>query len=100
MGRWLVHFDYSISSGPFLRFPMSLEFLSEMFDHSVYETRGLRLKSCCGWVCDEMLFVCLSLLMGNDDLYTKDNCDLAVDKLTIRLSKMFFKYLNYSKCPF
>ena len=35
----LVYLDYSISSGPFLRFPMSFEFLSEMFDHSVCETR-------------------------------------------------------------
>ena len=36
---WVVHLDYSVSSGPFLRFPMSFEFLSEMFDHSVSETR-------------------------------------------------------------
>ena len=28
----VVHLDYSVSSGPFLRFPMSFEFLVEMFD--------------------------------------------------------------------
>ena len=37
-GGW-VYLDYSVSSGPFLRFPMSFEFLSEMFDHSVSEIR-------------------------------------------------------------
>ena len=37
----VVHLDYS--SVPFLRFPMSFEFLSEMFDHSVSETRYTRL---------------------------------------------------------
>ena len=31
--------DYSVSSGPFLRFSMRFEFLSEMFDHLVCETR-------------------------------------------------------------
>ena len=31
--------DYSVSSGPFKRFSMRFEFLSEMFDHSVCETR-------------------------------------------------------------
>ena len=30
-----MHLDYSVSFGPFMRF----EFLSEMFDHSVHETR-------------------------------------------------------------
>ena len=35
--------DYSIRSGPFLRFSMRFEFLSEMFDHSVCETRDLSL---------------------------------------------------------
>ena len=34
-----VYFDYSVSSGPFLRFSKRFEFLSEMFDHSVCETR-------------------------------------------------------------
>ena len=38
-GWWVVHLDYSVSSGPFLRFSMRFEFLSEMFDHSVCETR-------------------------------------------------------------
>ena len=36
---WWVYLDYSVSSGPFLRFSMRFEFLSEMFDHSVCETR-------------------------------------------------------------
>ena len=38
-GWWVVYLDYSVSSGPFLRFTMSFEFLSEMFDHSVSESR-------------------------------------------------------------
>ena len=38
-GWWWVYLDYSVSSGPFLRFTMSFEFLSEMFDHSVCEIR-------------------------------------------------------------
>ena len=37
-GGW-VYLDYSVSSGPFLRFSMRFEFLSEMFDHSVCESR-------------------------------------------------------------
>ena len=38
MGGWYL--DYSVSSGPFLRFSMRFEFLSEMFDHFVIcETR-------------------------------------------------------------
>ena len=37
-GGW-VYLDYRVSSGPFLRFSMSFEFLSEMLDHSVSETR-------------------------------------------------------------
>ena len=37
-GGW-VYLDYSVSSGPFLRFSTRFEFLSEMFDHSVCETR-------------------------------------------------------------
>ena len=41
---WVVQLDYSISSGPFLRFTMTLVFLSEMFDHSVCETRAPSLK--------------------------------------------------------
>ena len=39
MGGWWVYLDYRVSSGPFLRFSMSFEFLSEMLDHSVSETR-------------------------------------------------------------
>ena len=40
MGGWVVlYLDYSVSSGPFLRFSMRFEFLSEMFDYSVCETR-------------------------------------------------------------
>ena len=39
IGGWVVYLDYRVSSGPFLRFSMRLEFLSEMFDHSVCETR-------------------------------------------------------------
>ena len=35
--------DYSVSSGPFLRFSMRFEFLPEMFDHSVSETRDTSL---------------------------------------------------------
>ena len=35
----VVYLDYSVSSGPFLRFSMRFEFLSEMFDHLVCETR-------------------------------------------------------------
>ena len=38
-GGWVVYLDYRVSSGPFLRFSMSFEFLSEMLDHSVSETR-------------------------------------------------------------
>ena len=39
VGGWLVHLDFSVSSGPILRFLLSMEFLSEMFDHSVCEIR-------------------------------------------------------------
>ena len=39
MGGGWVYLDYRVSSGPFLRFSMSFEFLSEMLDHSVSETR-------------------------------------------------------------
>ena len=39
MGGGWVGLDYSVSSGPFLRLSMSFEFLSEMFDNSVCETR-------------------------------------------------------------
>ena len=42
-GGWWVYLDYSVSSGPFLRFSMRFEFLSEMFDHSVCEIRDLSL---------------------------------------------------------
>ena len=35
----MVYLDYRVSSGPFLRFSLRFEFLSEMFDHSVCETR-------------------------------------------------------------
>ena len=35
----VVYLDYSVSSGPFLSFSMRFKFLSEMFDHSVCETR-------------------------------------------------------------
>ena len=34
-----VGLDYSVSSSPFLRFFMRFEFLSEMFDHLVCESR-------------------------------------------------------------
>ena len=39
VGRW-VYLDYSISSGSLLRFSMRFEFLSEISDHSVCETRN------------------------------------------------------------
>ena len=44
----VVYLDYSVSSGPFLRFSMRFEFLSEMFDHSVCETRdpSLAIEQC------------------------------------------------------
>ena len=42
MGGW-VYLDYSVSSGPFLRFSKRFEFLSETFDHSVCENRDLSL---------------------------------------------------------
>ena len=42
MGGWF-YLDYRVSSGPFLRFTMRFDFLSEMFDHSVCETRDLSL---------------------------------------------------------
>ena len=38
-----MYLDYSVSSGPFLRFSMRFEFLSEMFDRLVCETRDLSL---------------------------------------------------------
>ena len=44
VGGWYL--DYSVSSGPFLRFSMRFEFLSEMFDHSVCETRDPSLTIC------------------------------------------------------
>ena len=56
VGGWYL--DYRVSSGPFLRLSMRFEFLSEMFDHSVCETRDpslttvcLVLSGCavCGW---------------------------------------------------
>ena len=34
-----MYLDYSFSSGPFLRFSLIFEFLPEMFDHLVCETR-------------------------------------------------------------
>ena len=37
-GGW-VYLDYSVSSSPFLTFSMRFEFLSEMFDHPVSESR-------------------------------------------------------------
>ena len=37
VGGWYL--EYRVSSGPFLRFSMRFELLSEMFDHSVCETR-------------------------------------------------------------
>ena len=44
------YLDYSVSSGPFLRFSMRFEFISEMFGHSVCETRDPSLtKVCVGW---------------------------------------------------
>ena len=46
VGGWVVYLDYSVSSGPFLRFTMSIEFLSEMFDHSVCEIRDPSLTIC------------------------------------------------------
>ena len=46
VGGW-VYLDYRVSSGSFLRFPMSFEFLSEMFDHSVSETRDPSLTIFC-----------------------------------------------------
>ena len=41
VGGWVVvvYLDYSVSSGPFLRFSMRFEFLSDMFDHLVCESR-------------------------------------------------------------
>ena len=42
-GWWQVCLDYSVISGPFLRFSMRFEFLSEMYDHSVCETKDLSL---------------------------------------------------------
>ena len=41
----VVYLDYSVSSGPFLRFSMSFEFLCEMLDHSVSETQGPELDN-------------------------------------------------------
>ena len=38
VGGW-VYLDYNVSSGPFSRFSLRFEFPSEMFDHSVGETR-------------------------------------------------------------
>ena len=37
MGVW-VYLDYSVNSGPFLRYSMRFEILSEISDHSVCET--------------------------------------------------------------
>ena len=45
-GWVVVHLDYRVSSGPFLRFLLSIEFLSEMFDHSVCEIRDPSLTIC------------------------------------------------------
>ena len=45
MGGGWVGLDYSVSSGPFLRFSMRFEFLSEMFDNSVCEIRDLSLTT-------------------------------------------------------
>ena len=44
VGGWYL--DYSVSSGPFLRFSMRFEFLSEMLDHSVCETRDPSFTIC------------------------------------------------------
>ena len=38
-----MYLDHSVSSGPFWRFSMRFEFLSEIFDYSVCETRDLSL---------------------------------------------------------
>ena len=40
-GGW--HLDYSLNSGPYLRFSMRFDFLAEISDHSVCETRDLSL---------------------------------------------------------
>ena len=53
-----TYLDYSISSGPFLRFPISFEFISEMFDHSVSETRDLSLT-----ISHTILFIEIMVLM-------------------------------------
>ena len=57
VGGWVVgcvYLDYRVSSGPFLRFSMRFEFLSEIFDHSVCETsQGPELDNCalmCGYL--------------------------------------------------
>ena len=42
MGGGWVGLDYSVSSGPFLRFSMRFEFLSEMFDNSVCSVQYVR----------------------------------------------------------
>ena len=38
VGGWM-HLDYSVSFGPFMRFSMRFEFLSEMFDLSIFEIK-------------------------------------------------------------
>ena len=57
-GGWWVYLDYSVSSGPFMRFFMRFELLSEILYHSVCEIRDpslttvcLVLSGCavCGW---------------------------------------------------
>ena len=50
-GDMVVYLDYSISSGPFLRFCMRFELLSETFDHSICETRDPSLTICLGDWC-------------------------------------------------
>ena len=44
---WWWYLDYSVNCGPFLRFSMRFEFLSEISDHSVCETiQGPEFDNC------------------------------------------------------
>ena len=68
---WWVYLDYSVSSGPFLRFSMRFEFLYEMFDYSVCETRDPSLTI---MIVNDLFILCLKKALTFMESYsTKDN---------------------------
>ena len=69
-----MYLDYSVSSGPFMRFSMRVEFLSKMFDHSVCEIRDPSLTI------DNKIEVCCCLQQPGEMMFTScPHWDLNLD---------------------